>query len=142
MPLWRDTKGVVKRLIGLEAFLDPSLTIPLKDRPIAVRDDGDKLEGDAWYIIRNAANSYELVHIPELGITTPMVAVRTAAASPFADECTGENKNRACAIYFGGFDFNGSKHMTLCKASPCAFPPSNPTVIHNTAWIVKGSGAE
>ena len=137
MPQWLDLTGPLKRLIGIEAVLAPSTTTPKPDRPIVLLNGGAKYEGDAYYFTRNAADSYQLIHIPRL-TATGMVAVRAEAVSPFPEDCNPEGK--ACAIYFAGFDANKSPTQTLCTASPCTFPPLVPFPTHNTGWIVKGSG--
>lgn len=136
MPLWFDEAGTAKRIIGLESFVNND-TKPQPGRLLNVLDPsiGSRLEGNAWYLLRNAADSYELIPIPQL-VETQMVAVRTAARSPFADECNAQGV--ACAIYFGGFDSNHSTTQTPCYAFPCTFPPLIPIATHNTAWIVKG----
>jgi hypothetical protein len=145
MPIWYDEDGIGKRIIGLESFLSESTTIPLVNRSFNLRDQGDKLEGNAWYIVRNAAASYELIHILQV-VTSPMTAVRAVATSPFSNaafgdlkECNAQGVN--CAIYFGGYDANHSTTATPCLAGPCVFQPNGPLVpvpTHNTAWIVKG----
>ena len=137
MPIWFPGKGFRKWLIGVEAFIDPKTATPLPDRPFDITQKNTKLEGDGYYYTRDAADSYELVHIPRL-TETGMVAVRTIAVSPFKDDCNPEGKE--CAIFFGGFDANQSPSQTLCTTAPCTFPPLVRFPTHNTGWIVKGSG--
>jgi hypothetical protein len=136
MPYWVPATGLIRYLIGVESFV--SATEPKPDLPFVIRENGGKLEGDAYYFIRNAADSYKLVHIPRLTTGTGMLAVQAEAVSPFADDCNPEGKG--CAIFFGGFDPNNSPTMTLCVEAPCTFPPLVPFPTHNTGWIVKGSG--
>jgi hypothetical protein len=112
-----DSNFIGKRLFGLKSFLGATTSIPLVDRSFKLLNSGDKLEEDAWYILGNAADSYELVHIPEV-VTTPMAAVRAAARSPFPDECDARGLN--CAIYFGGYDVNKSKTASPCLTAPCS----------------------
>jgi hypothetical protein len=135
MPLWYDVNGTGKRIIGVESFLGAKTTIPQVGRPFDLLDTGAKLQGHAWYFLRNAAASYEPIHIPQVG-STQMVATRTAARSPFADECNAQGLN--CAVYFGGYDGNFGNTSTSCLTAPCTFPPLVPVPTHNTGWIVKG----
>jgi hypothetical protein len=138
MPTWFPAKGFRKQLIGVEAFLNPRVDqTPKPNRPFVLVHGTDILEGDAYYVIRSTANSYELVHIPRL-TETGMVSVRAIAVSPFKDDCNPEGKE--CAIFFGGFDANKSETQTLCVEAPCTFPPLVEFPTHNTGWIVKGSG--
>ena len=59
LPRWLDPLGIPKFIIGLEAFISPTVTVPQPNRPFNFLDNGDKLEGVAYYIVRNAADSYE-----------------------------------------------------------------------------------
>jgi hypothetical protein len=136
MPQWLDLTGPFKRLIGVESSL-AATTTPAPGRPIVLVDNNKLWEGDAWYFVRNAADSYQLIHIPRL-TTTGMVAVRAEAVSPFPEDCNPQG--RGCAIYFAGFDANRSRTQTLCTVPPCTIPPLVPFPTHNTGWIVKGSG--
>jgi hypothetical protein len=136
MPRWRDLQGPAKRLIGMELSLTQGFASPKPDRPIVLVDNSKVWEGDAYYFTRNAADSYELIHIPRVTTVTGMVSVRAEAVSPFPDECGVDG--RACAIYFAGFDTNNSTMQTLCTNAPCTGLTPVPT--HNTGWIVKGSG--
>jgi hypothetical protein len=135
MPIWYDATGRARRIIGLEAWIGPETSVPLPERSLSFVENGNKYEGDGWYALRNASNSYELIHIPRV-TDTPMVAVRAAASSPFPEDCNA--KGQDCAIYFGGFDANHSKTVAQCFADPCTIPPLVPIPTHNTAWIVKG----
>ena len=130
-----DSNFVGRRLFGLKSLLGATTTIPPFDRSFNLLDSGDKLEEDTWYILGNAADSYELVHIPEV-VTTPLAAVRAAARSPFPDECKAHGLN--CAIYFDGYDANKSKTATRCLTGPYRFLPLVPIDTHNTGWIGKG----
>lgn len=133
MPIAYDAEGRGRRLIGLEAW---NSTSPLHaDHNLDVLENGSRLEGGAWFYLRNAASSYELRRIPWL-MRTPMVAVRDAVASPFAKECDANHRN--CWIYFAGFDANKSESQTPCFAEPCKFPPLVKTPTHDTGFIVKG----
>jgi hypothetical protein len=102
MALWTDENGAGRRIIGMESFVGDDTPAPLSDRSFDMLEQGSKMEGDGWYIIRNAAVSYQLVHVPSDLLPTQMVAVRAFAQSPFADDCNA--KGQACAIYVGGFD--------------------------------------
>jgi hypothetical protein len=125
--------------IGTGIFGSQSLrsitSIPLVERSFNLLVSGDKLEEDAWYILGNAAHSYELVHIPEV-VTTPIPAVRAAARSPFPDECNAKGLNGA--IDFDGRAANKSKTATRCLTGPYRFLPLVPIDTHNTGWIGKG----
>jgi hypothetical protein len=136
IPKWVAANGAIRHLIGVESFT--SATEPKPDLPFVLLQGGGKLEGDAYYFIRNAADSYKLVHIPRLTTGTGMLAVRAEAVSPFPDDCTPQGKG--CAIFFGGFDANSSTTQTLCVKAPCTFPPLVRFPTNNTGWIVKGSG--
>jgi hypothetical protein len=135
---WADPNGVRKRISGLEAFITPQVTVPRPNFPFDILDEGGKLTNDAYYLVRNAPESYQLIRIPPQR-TLGMVAVRTAIQSPFKDECPNGGGN-GCPTYFGGFDANKSTTQTPCFEAPCTFPPLVPVPTHNTAWIVKGSG--
>ena len=135
IPVWYGETGSGKRIIGLMSFIGSGATTPLLDRSFVMLEQGSMVEGDGWYILRNAADSYELIHIPNV-VPTPMVAVRAAAQSPFPDECNAEGTD--CAIYFGGYDANKSNLATPCYAVPCTFPPLVQINTHNSGWIVKG----
>ena len=137
MASWWEATGPVKYLIGVEFPLNKTVTTPKPDRPIVLLDEDRKIEGDAYYFARNAADSYELVHIPRL-TETGMVSVRAVVKSPFPEDC--DPNGRACAIFFAGFDCNGSAMQTLCTKAPCTIPPLVSFPTHNTGWIVKGSG--
>jgi hypothetical protein len=139
MPSWTTSNGALKRIIGLEAFFSRNTLDPRPKRSFNLLAEGGKLEGNGWYILRNAADSFQLVRIPNV-VDTPMVAVRTAAQSPFADEC--DANGRVCAMYFGGFDANKSSLATPCSVPPCTFPPLIPVNVHNTAWIAKSIGPQ
>jgi hypothetical protein len=133
MPLVFDSTGRGRRLIGVESFRGRSPLQP--GRSAIVLDTGAFMEGDGWFIVRNAASSYQLEHIPAIS-TLPLMAVRDAIASPFADECDANGRN--CWVYFAGFDGNWSKTQTPCRAQPCTVPPQVVMPTHNTGWIVKG----
>jgi hypothetical protein len=135
---WIDPAGIRKYIIGVEAFITPEVTVPQTNLSFNILGDNDKLTGDAYYIVRNAAASYEVIHIPP-DRATSMVAVRTAIQSPFSDECP-PGAVKGCPIYFGGFDANKSTTQTPCLEAPCTFPPLIRVPTHNTGWIVKGSG--
>jgi hypothetical protein len=139
MPLWYGADGHAHRIIGLEAFIDPSKAAPTPGHSLALLDRGEgagtggNLEGEGWYFVRDAAWSYRLFRLPPI-TANRMVAVRAAASSPFPSECDAKGLN--CAIYFGGFDANSAKSMQSCFSPPCGVLPSIP--VTDTAWIVKG----
>jgi hypothetical protein len=136
---WVDPAGIKKYIIGVEAYI-PNATVPQPNLSFNIVDSDSKLSSDSYYIVRNAAASYELIHIPLLDYPS-MVSVRTAIQSPFSDECP-DGGGKGCPIYFGGFDANSSTTQTPCPypETACTFPPLVRVPTHNTAWIVKGSG--
>jgi len=133
MPLWYGADGRGRRIIGFEAFIAKAQAAPVAAHSFSVLDNGARLEGGAWYFVRDAAHSYRLFRVPEV-MGKPMVSLRTAASSPFPDECNAQGQH--CAIYFGGFDANKSAMQTPCHAQPCNLEKQ---ATHSTAWIVKGS---
>jgi hypothetical protein len=130
-----DSNFIGTGVFGSKSLLGSITSIPLVDRSFNLLVSGDKLEEDAWYILGNAAHSYELVHIPEV-VTTPIPAVRAATRSPFPDECNAKGLNGA--IDFDGHAANKSKTSTPCLTGPYRFLPLVPIDTHNTDWIVKG----
>jgi hypothetical protein len=109
-----DSNFIGPGIFGSKSLFGATTSTPPVDRSLYPLTSDDKLEENAWYILGNATNNYELVHIPVV-VTTP-IAVRAAAWSPFPDEC-GLN----CAIYFDGYDANKSKTATSCLTAPCTF---------------------
>jgi hypothetical protein len=99
-------QGDTEVLIGIEAFLPAASPTPVGH----VRADG--LDGGGWYLMRQGDGRYDLRKIGSRHPVTgaPLVATRTIAVSPFAQEPD--------TIYFGGFD-------------------ANKQPAHNTAWIFR-----
>jgi hypothetical protein len=108
MTVLRGGEGNTEVLIGIEAFLPAASPTPAGH----VRADG--LDGGGWYLVRHGDGRYDLRKIgsrhPATG--SPLVATRTIAASPFAQEPD--------AVYFGGFD-------------------ANKQPAHNTAWVFRAA---
>jgi hypothetical protein len=134
MPIVFDKNGIGKRLIGMEIDTKAEPLIPGHSK---VMGDADKaFDGNGWFLVRNAASSYELMSIPAILPQTLMLSVRAAQASPFPSECDANGRN--CWVYFSGFDANSSTTWTPCRAEPCAFPPLVRVQTHDVGWIVKG----
>ena len=132
MPIWYGDDGRGRRIIGLHANINPGPVAPTPGHSFAMLDNGNRLEGEAWYFLRDKPYSYRLFKLPPI-MTMRMQTVRAAVSSPFASDCNENRQN--CAIYFGGFDAAKSATSTPCFARPCSVPPV-PT--HNTGFIVKG----
>jgi hypothetical protein len=99
-----------KVLIGIEVFLPAASPVPAGHARV------DGLDGGGWYLVRQGEGRYDLHRIGAVHPVTgrPLVATRTIAASPFAQEPD--------AIYFGGFD-------------------ANKLPAHDTAWILRAGKA-
>jgi hypothetical protein len=94
-------------LIGLMAFIPRNMPIPAGH---GVVDVGyGQAESGAWYLVRWPDGHYDL-HQVTAAFGHPLVAMRSARASPFPGE--GD------AIYFAGYD-------------------ANKAPAHNTAWIAR-----
>jgi hypothetical protein len=116
----RDGHGDDVFLIGLEAFIPRYSQVAAGHRMFDIGKG--RLEGNAWYLIRDSNGTYDLRRIPaRLGQPVvsipgrpgqPMVATRSIVASPFPADSN--------AIYFAGFDANKSP-------------------VHNTAWVVRST---
>ena len=132
MPIWYGADGRGRRIIGLHANIGASQTVPVPGHSFAMLDTGARLEGDAWYFLRDKPYSFRLFKLPPV-MTTRMASLRAAVSSPFASDCN--DKGQDCAIYFGGFDAAKSATVTPCFAKPCSAPP---VPMHNTGFIVKG----
>jgi hypothetical protein len=105
----RDPARGAALLIGLQAFIPRNVPIAAGHR---VFDAGyGQAESGAWYLVRWPDGRYDL-HQVTAAFARPMLAVRSAAASPFAGD--GD------AVYLAGYD--------AIKAPA-----------HNTAWIARAS---
>jgi hypothetical protein len=96
-------------VIGLEAFIPPAAPRPPGHTLLPVNGG---LEAGGWLLIRHPGGHYDLHRVTAAfpGIGDSLVAVRTAAASPFPSE--------AGVLYTGGYDANGAP-------------------AHDTAWIAR-----
>ncbi|HVH82409.1 MAG TPA: hypothetical protein VM782_23640 [Stellaceae bacterium] len=93
-------------LMGVMAFVPRNAALPSGH---AIVDVGyGQVEAGAWYLIRSADAHYALRRV-SADFGHPLVAVRTIAQSPFANDA---------AVYFGGYD-------------------ANKAPAHNTAWIAR-----
>ena len=96
-------------LIGLQAFIPRNVPIAAGH---GVFDAGHaQAEGGAWYLVRWPDGHYDL-HQVTAAFGHPLVAVRSALASPFPGD--------AGTVYFAGYD--------AIKAPA-----------HNTAWIARAT---
>jgi poly(A) polymerase len=103
----RDPQRGEALLIGLQAFIPRKTPIPAGHR---VFEAGyGQAESGAWYLVRWPDGHYDL-HEVTAGFAQPLLAVRSAAASPFPGD--GD------AVYLAGYD--------AIKAPA-----------HNTAWIAR-----
>jgi poly(A) polymerase len=119
----RDGHGDDVFLIGLEAFIPRNSQLAAGHKALDIGKG--RLEGNAWYLIRDSNGTYDLRRIPARpGQPTvsipgrpgqPMVATRSIVASPFPADSD--------AIYFAGFD-------------------ANKAPAHNTAWVVRSTVEE
>jgi poly(A) polymerase len=110
----RDGVGSERLVIGLEAFIPPRAQMPVGHLSLSV--GYGRLDGGAWYLVRDAAGHYELHQVTAMlpTIGTALVATRSILASPFPGDGDG--------VYFAGYD-------------------ANKAAAHNTAWIVRGKAA-
>jgi hypothetical protein len=97
-------------LIGLEAFVAPKSPVALSRKAVDV--GYGKLERGGWYLVRHGDGRYDLHQIE--AADRSLVAVRSIAASPFAEEPD--------AVYFAGYD-------------------ANKAPAHKTAWIFRATAA-
>lgn len=84
-------------MIGLEAFIPTTEPMPPGHRLLDVNHG---LEGGAWFLLRGPDGAYTLHQVLNASgrVGRDLVAVRTAAASPFP--------GRAGEFYLGGYDAN------------------------------------
>jgi hypothetical protein len=114
MTMLHDARHGDLLLIGLEAFIPPRSPPPSGHGAVDV--GYGRLDAGAWYLVRYPDQHYDLrqLTVGPPDASQPLVAVRTIRVSPFPKD--------DAAVYFGGYD-------------------ANKAPAHNTAWIVRGTGA-